>query len=165
LRIQGAKILFHSPYCRNYSTDKKKVGGSFAEYKIFVINNKGERKLAYLKNQTTEENFEFDLTQITGSCIYDIGGNFFNPKTKVNCSIFGVGAKSYEIKVNNITKWNGQLDETLEKQDIWAAQNKVGGHAVDYQVYIIEKDGSRTLVSEQLSELKKQQQIQQPYQE
>lgn len=134
---------------QDFRTNAERVGGLMSEYKVYVVNDKGEKKLGYLKNQTTEQTFDFDLTQVTASCLYSIGGNVFRPNTEVHCSVYGVGANSYEIKVNDVTKWVGNLNSTLDSQDFVAGAQRVGGAAVDYKVFVIEKNGTRTLVSEQ----------------
>jgi hypothetical protein len=134
---------------QNFVTSEKKVGGKSAEYKVFLINAAGAKSLTYIKNPNFEESYTFDLTPVTGSCVYDIGGNFFKKKTKVLCSVIGKGVVGYEIKVNNSVQWNGKLNPTLDMQDFKTSEKTVGGSSVSYVVYAIDNLGYKTLISEQ----------------
>ena len=79
--------------------------------------------------------------KLTVSCTVDIGGNFFLPKTNVKCNVFGHGALGYEVTVNGRTVWNGELNPRESRQVIQTDKQKVGGHAVTYDVYVITRQG------------------------
>jgi hypothetical protein len=82
---------------------------------------------------------------VNASCTVDIGGNFFFPKTNVKCNIHGQGVKGYEITVNGNTTWIGNLNPRQRTQGFTTDKKKVGGHSVQYQVWLILRSGQKVM--------------------
>ena len=88
---------------------------------------------------------------ISASCEYDIGGNFFNPETKVECTVYGRGAAGYEVEVvskyNRTIEFRGTLEPQQTTQQFKTDEEKVGGSGVTYNVYILTREGAKILVN------------------
>lgn len=79
--------------------------------------------------------------ELSATCQLDVGGNFFTPKSQVDCEVNGKGAVSYEIRVNGSAKWTGPLDPRSKSQLISTNKKKVGGHAFSYVLILKDKSG------------------------
>lgn len=84
---------------------------------------------------------------ITASCSLDVGGNFFTPWSKIECSVFGLGAVSYEVEVRGRVRFQGQLNPGQAQQSFITKKEKVGGHGAGYSVFVRTTRGLRILVS------------------
>lgn len=84
---------------------------------------------------------------LSASCNLDVGGNFFTPWTKVECTVSGKKAVSYEVEVNGRVRFSGPLNPNLLSQSFKTKKEEVGGHGPTYQVFIRTKNGQRKLVA------------------
>ncbi|OUR95497.1 hypothetical protein A9Q84_16830 [Halobacteriovorax marinus] len=87
---------------------------------------------------------------ITGSCTLDVGGNLFDPKSKIECTVYGQGAVGYEVRVKstyrNSIKWQGELVRREARQTFLTSKQKVGGHSSRYEIFVIHNNGQKILI-------------------
>ncbi|OFZ51969.1 MAG: hypothetical protein A2381_01545 [Bdellovibrionales bacterium RIFOXYB1_FULL_37_110] len=92
-----------------------------------------------------------DFDRISASCRLDIDGNFFNPDTSVECTVYGRNAAGYEVRVisqfGNRVEFQGRLNPGMQTQSFATIERKVGGSGVRYQVFILTTNGGRFLVA------------------
>jgi len=84
---------------------------------------------------------------VTADCDADSHGNFLRPKMDVECSVRGVGATSYEIKLGSVTLWRGALNPRDAFQTFKTDQKKViGGRVLDFTVVLYDRSGRAAFV-------------------
>ena len=87
---------------------------------------------------------------ISGSCSFNVGGNFFSPDTHIKCSIYGIGAVAYEVNVKGRSRdkitFKGKLNPALTSQDFTTADEQVGGKMVTYEIFVFNQTGNKQLI-------------------
>jgi len=93
----------------------------------------------------------FPNDRISASCRLDIDGNFFNPDTQVECTVYGRNAAGYEVRVisqfGDRVEFQGRLNPGAQTQSFETIERQVGGTTVRYQVFIMTTNGRRFLVA------------------
>ena len=84
-------------------------------------------------------------TNITASCKGTFGGNFFDKKTSVQCTVYGKGAVGYEIKFSNpetraSAATYGQLNSRSNSQS-FKTENVHVGRSAQYTVFVKTANG------------------------
>ncbi|MCB0403272.1 MAG: hypothetical protein KDD51_00700, partial [Bdellovibrionales bacterium] len=86
-------------------------------------------------------------TPLTASCSVKTGGNFFTPKSHVECTVYGRGAIGYEAILGGRETVHGELQPQLPTQNFASEKVKVGYNPT-YQIYLITRNGDRILVAQ-----------------
>lgn len=89
--------------------------------------------------------------EISATCTGRSGGNFFNPKSHVECTIVGHGASAYEVTFFNDrgaqANAQGPLDPRQRSQAIVSEKVQVGW-TPSFVVTVIDRGGNRVKVAE-----------------
>ncbi len=88
---------------------------------------------------------------ISASCQGRFGGNFFDKKTSVTCSVHGRGASGYIVEFfNTESNLRGSTSGILQAQKSsqqFKTENVHVGRSAQFQVYITTRNGRRKLVA------------------
>lgn len=86
---------------------------------------------------------------VSAVCSGKSGGNFFKPKSHVECTVTGRGAQGYEVIFTNNGRQattSGALKGRERKQDLVSNKVEIGWNPT-YQVYVLTRNGNKKLVA------------------
>ncbi|MCB0419122.1 MAG: hypothetical protein H6617_10685 [Bdellovibrionaceae bacterium] len=142
-------------------TPEHHVAGSLSdvEYAVSELGRSLERlPFANPQLRASFQRVQFELNQLaralqnqptplTASCSVKTGGNFFTPKSHVECTVYGRGAIGYEAILGGRDTVHGELQPHLPTQNFVSEKVKVGYNPT-YQIYLITRGGERILVAQ-----------------
>ncbi len=106
----------------------------------------GDVEAAWLE---LEEELQGVSQVLSATCVGKFGGNFFNKKTHVECTVNGTGAVSYYVEFKNegqTASAQGPLTESLSQQTFSSDKVSIGNYA-NFDVYLLDTSGDYHLVA------------------
>lgn len=84
---------------------------------------------------------------LTAACNIKTGGNFFKPKSHIECTVFGRGATGYEATVSGPQGSSSVHGVLSPGQSSFFTEKVEVGYNPHFEMYLITRNGQRVLVS------------------
>lgn len=84
-------------------------------------------------------------SHLSANCRQNTGGNLIQPKTNIECQVYGRGAKAYEVVLGGHLL-SGYLDPHTNYQNFATVKKEVG-YKPRWAVYLIDRFGNRIFVA------------------